>query len=384
MTRDHNLIMTTHHQISDALNKYLDVCIDPVHSTAMEVYTPGGSSSAWTQKVKLMTEFTAGGGAISAGSNIIYGWCLINVNIDNTKTCFTYTTPQGNYVPSPPAIFAGRDGGAVVGIDGAQFLFPYSATDLNTTFGQSSNTKNSFRVVSCGVRAKYNTEAQVRGGSVWSYSSPINRDISGMSFQELISQNETVRYDLDETNEFVAVTHARLPHERDLKSFTLGQPWANSASTSFFGQQTAFNYYDYGSNTVNSAPTATAGLYWVVNGPTAGGTCQMECKAAIYCEYEGLRIGMLATQCHSDPMFPYVQSVLQHIDKIHATMPSSGKRHVKGEAVMAATATVTKKVADVLSHSGVPFSQEVSLGLGGIASFLGHEAQRRLRRKLQL
>jgi len=372
--------MATHHDINDAVSKYLDACLDPVACTHTDVFVPGGNTSAWTHKQRYTIDFTAG------CSEEGYGWILLHPNIDNTRSSITYTSTTG-----PPlddgggSAFLGRNNAASTGVAGQQFPFEYDLTSLVGTTGLSSGSfKNSFRFVSVGVKAKYMGRAGDRAGEVVSFSSPMNMDISEFLVSELKKQPTAVIYDVDETNEFDVSVYARTLRERELKRFTQTTPWVAIPSRMFFGECATSAYYDYLIATASQSFCAPAGMTWYLPSVTGASIPRpkMSIQAVAFVEWEGLLFAEIATPNHMHGAgLDYASSVLSVADRIHRALPYKAKREHKAKAMIRAAGHVMKKASNLMEHSGIPGGELAGLGLSGLATFIGHETERRLRKR---
>jgi len=342
---------TNHHSMNEAMNKYIDVCTDPVNCDHTEVFVPGGTTQAWTQKCVSRGEFTC----VTSVSGV--GWLLLTPNLVQNRASITYTIAGYDAANVYQAdMFGDRTNAPNAFIDGFQFNIPYTFSTLATTTGLSPGTpRNSYRIVACGVTAKYNTRFDARGGDAFSYADPVNRDISQMTLADCTAQPSTIHYDVATCNEFNVVSHARRINEMELQLC-----YSNGVNYPFQGQIAGFPfsinnnqpYYDYVANTTSASTSAPAGISFRVNPNSSTVGAILNCRAKMYFEYEGWDINMLMTRCHADSHMQYASSTLQCLDKIHGLNPSRSKRNAKAAALVDTSMAVGKKVINVLAHSG--------------------------------
>jgi len=337
--------------MNKAIDNYVSVCTDPVNCDLVEVFVPAGTTQAWTQKCVSRGEFTC----VTSVSGV--GWVLLTPNLIQNRASITYTLAGYDAANAyADVMFGDRTNAPNAFIDGFQFTLPYVFSSLSTTTGLSPGTpRNSYRIVSCGVSAKYNTRFDARGGDVFSYSDPVNRDISQLTLSDCTAQPSTIHYDVATCNEYNVVSHARRINEMELNLC-----YASGVNYPFQGQIAGFQfsinnnspYYDYVGNVVSSSTSAPAGMSFRVNPNSGTVGALLNCRAKMYFEYEGWDINMLMTRCFADSHMQYATSVLQCLDKVHGMNPHRSKRTAKAAALLDTTEAVAKKVVNVLSHPG--------------------------------
>lgn len=276
---------------------YLASLTDPFNPVNYHKPLPAGGSG-FTRTIRQKVTVTVG-----TNGN---GFLLLNPSMYDVRENYSYTT----------SAYAGTAAcnrgvaGAIAGVTGGKFTFPYTTAQLQAVAGLGADREMQFRIDSMALRARYTGSLLNRSGTVFMCAHPQNGDLSQLTFDEILSRfPECHTYSLhDDVDEYTNVWFPRTPGGREFYD----EATTNVPFQPFFPtcNNLGLGYWD----TLVGAGNTAGGTSFIfgVSGGVAGTTFQVDLVLTI--SYTGKPVGLSAVAIPNDNA---------GLDTIHSIVTSS-------------------------------------------------------------